>query len=51
MQGDIVQLLLNKVGMFKKKDVSKIVKAFNNADDGISNLLKAVVAAALNNLV
>ena len=27
------------------------VKAFNAADDGISNLMKAVIAGALNNLV
>ena len=51
MQGDIVEVLLDKVGMFKKKDITKIVKAFNAADDGISNLMKAVIAAALNNLV
>ena len=51
MQGDIVDLLLGKVGLFKKKDIGKIVKAFNAADDGISNLMKAVIAAALNNLV
>ncbi len=51
MQGEIVDLLLGKVGLFKKKDINKIVKAFNNADDGISNLMKAVIAGALNNLV
>ena len=51
MQGEIVELLLGKVGLFKKKDVNKIVKAFNAADDGISNLMKAVIAGALNNLV
>ena len=51
MQGEIVDVLLGKVGLFKKKDVAKIVKSFNAADEGISNLMKTVIAAALANLV
>ena len=51
MQGEVIDALLAKVDMFSAEDNKRIVKAFNEADDGLSNLLKVVFSVVLANLV
>ncbi len=51
MQGEVIDALLAKVNMFSAEDNKKIVKAFNEADAGLSNLLKVVFSVVLANLI
>lgn len=51
MQGEVIDALLGKVNMFSAEDNKKIVKAFNEADAGLSNLLKVVFSVVLANLI
>ncbi|MBR6314753.1 MAG: hypothetical protein IKR49_09000 [Clostridia bacterium] len=51
MQGEIIDALLAKVNIFSAEDNKKIVKAFNEADAGLSNLLKVVFSVVLANLI
>ena len=51
MQGQVIEALLAKIDMFSAEDNKKIVKAFNQADEGLSNLLKVVFSVVLANLI
>ena len=51
MQGEVIDALLAKVNMFSAEDNKKIVKAFNEADAGLSNLLKVIFSVVLANLI
>ena len=51
MQGEVIDALLTKVDMFSAEDNKRIVKAFNEADDGLSNLLKVIFSVVLANLI
>ena len=51
MQDEVVEALLAKVNLFSAEDNKKIVKAFSEADDGISNLLKVIFSVVLANLI
>ena len=51
MQGEIIDALLAKVNIFSAEDNKKIVKAFNEADAGLSNLVKVIFSVVLANLI
>lgn len=51
MQGEVIDVLLKKVDMFSAEDNKKIVKAFNEADAGLSNLIKVIFSVVLANLI